>query len=107
MRASVVPSRTRNSTPTFTSLPEVVHAPRTDAVYNCHGYLTKVPLQAVVPFIEAFTSPGDLVIDMFAGSGMTGLAADMARSALRPERHLRARAAYRDRVSPRRRPGTR
>ncbi len=75
MRASVASSRTRKPTPPFTSLPDVVHAPRTDAVYNCHGYLTKVPVQAVVPFIEAFTGPGDLVIDMFAGSGMTGLAA--------------------------------
>lgn len=56
-------------------LPAVVHAPRTDAIYNCHAYLTKVPIEAIRPFIHALTKPGDVVVDMFAGSGMTGLAA--------------------------------
>jgi 16S rRNA G966 N2-methylase RsmD len=56
-------------------LPEIVTAPRTDAIYNCHSYLTKVPIAAIQPFIEAFTEPGDVVADFFAGSGMTGLAA--------------------------------
>lgn len=49
--------------------------PRTDAVYNCHPYLTKVPIGAIAPFIEALTQPGGTVVDMFAGSGMTGVAA--------------------------------
>ena len=48
---------------------------RTDPIYNCHSYLTKVPIDAIVPFIEAFTDPGDTVVDFFAGSGMTGIAA--------------------------------
>ncbi|MGF6699014.1 16S rRNA G966 N2-methylase RsmD [Paraburkholderia sp. MM5496-R1] len=56
-------------------LPENLIVPRTDAVYNCHAYLTKVPIGAIVPFIETFTKPGDTVLDFFAGSGMTGLAA--------------------------------
>lgn len=56
-------------------LPEIITAPRTDAIYNCHAYLTKVPIAAISPFIEAFTEPGDVVADLFAGSGMTGLAA--------------------------------
>jgi 16S rRNA G966 N2-methylase RsmD len=56
-------------------LPDTITAPRTDSVYNCHAYLTKVPIAAIQPFIEAFTKPGDIVADMFAGSGMTGLAA--------------------------------
>lgn len=55
-------------------LPEVLKVPRTDPVYNCHGYLTKVPVGAITPFIEHFTRPGELVADMFAGSGMTGIA---------------------------------
>jgi 16S rRNA G966 N2-methylase RsmD len=58
-----------------TELPENLTVPRTDAVYNCHAYLTKVPIGAITPFIEAFTEPGDVVLDFFAGSGMTGLAA--------------------------------
>ena len=63
---------------TVRSLPEVVVAPRTDAIYNCHAYLTKVPVAAILPFIEAFSDRGELVADIFAGSGMTGLAAMMA-----------------------------
>jgi 16S rRNA G966 N2-methylase RsmD len=59
------------------SLPETITAPRTDAVYNCHAYLTKVPVAAIQPFIETFTSRGEIVADIFAGSGMTGLAAAM------------------------------
>jgi 16S rRNA G966 N2-methylase RsmD/DNA-directed RNA polymerase subunit RPC12/RpoP len=61
--------------PDLTRLPDMVIAPRTDPVYNCHGYLTKIPISAIEPFIKAFTQPGDTIADFFAGSGMTGLAA--------------------------------
>lgn len=60
---------------TSTGIPDVIHAPRTDPVYNCHAYLTKVPVGAIVPFVEQYTEPGDVVLDPFAGSGMTGIAA--------------------------------
>ncbi len=56
-------------------LPALVHAPRTDAVYNCHAYLTKVPVEAIKPFVDALTAADETVLDMFAGSGMTGVAA--------------------------------
>ena len=56
-------------------LADSIEVPRTDPLYNCHSYLTKVPIDAIVPFIDAFTHPGDIVADFFAGSGMTGLAA--------------------------------
>lgn len=56
-------------------LPDTITAPRTDPIYNCHGYLTKVPVGAIEPFIHAFTKPDEVVADFFAGSGMTGLAA--------------------------------
>jgi len=59
------------------SIPDVIAAPRTDPIYNCHAYLTKVPVAAILPFIDEFTKPGDLVVDIFAGSGMTGIAAAM------------------------------
>lgn len=58
--------------------PEEIAVRRTDPIYMAHGYLTKVPVGAIVPFVEAFTHPGDLVADPFAGSGMTGVAAVMA-----------------------------
>jgi len=61
--------------PKLDSLPEAITAPRTDAIYNCHAYLTKVPVGAIRPFIETFAAPGETVVDFFAGSGMTGLAA--------------------------------
>jgi 16S rRNA G966 N2-methylase RsmD len=48
---------------------------RSDPVYMAHAYLTKIPVAAIEPFIDAFTRPGDLVVDPFAGSGMTGVAA--------------------------------
>ena len=64
--------------PDLDSLSETITAPRTDAIYNCHAYLTKVPVAAIRPFIETFTAPGDTVVDFFAGSGMTGLAALMS-----------------------------
>ena len=58
-------------------LSETITVPRTDPIYNCHAYLTKVPIRAIQPFIETFTKPGEVVVDFFAGSGMTGLAALM------------------------------
>lgn len=57
--------------------PEEVAVKRSDPIYNGHAYLTKVPVSAIEPFIEAFTVPGDVVLDMYGGSGMTGVAAGM------------------------------
>lgn len=48
---------------------------KTDALYKAHGYHTKVPHLAIVPSILHYTKPGDIVLDGFAGSGMTGVAA--------------------------------
>lgn len=48
---------------------------KTDQLYRAHGYHTKVPHLAIVPSILHYTSPGDLVLDGFCGSGMTGVAA--------------------------------
>lgn len=57
---------------------DIIQAPRTDSIYNMHSYLTKVPVRAIIPFITEFTREDDLVVDMFAGSGMTALAAAMS-----------------------------
>jgi DNA modification methylase len=59
------------------ALPDEVSVKRSDSVYNAHAYLTKVPVTAITPFIEAFTEPGAVVLDMYGGSGMTGVAAAM------------------------------
>ncbi len=48
---------------------------KTDPIYKAHSYHTKVPHLAIVPSILHYTEPGDIVLDGFAGSGMTGVAA--------------------------------
>ncbi|MGH9459786.1 MAG: DNA methyltransferase [Vicinamibacteria bacterium] len=60
------------------ALPSEINVRRSaDPIYMAHGYLTKVPVRAIIPFLDAFTQPGDVVVDPFAGSGMTGVAAFM------------------------------
>ena len=56
----------------------LVAGSRNTALYTAHSYHTKVPPGAILPFIEHFSSPGDVVLDPFCGSGMTGVAAAMA-----------------------------
>lgn len=64
-------------------LPTVVTSSKGSSAYQVHSYPTKIPPEAIVPFIEASTSPGAVVLDPFCGSGMTGLAAQMSgRSAI-------------------------
>ena len=50
---------------------------KNDPVYSAHSYHTKVPPRSIVPYILHYTQPGDLVLDSFCGSGMTGVAAQM------------------------------
>ncbi|MFS2023195.1 DNA methyltransferase [Massilia sp. CT11-137] len=60
---------------------------KTDPIYQAHAYHTKVPHLAIVPSILHFTNPGDLVLDAFAGSGMTGVAAQWCGAAASVYRH--------------------
>ncbi len=50
---------------------------KTDPIYTAHSYHTKVPHKAIMRAILHYTEPGDIVLDGFAGSGMTGVAAQM------------------------------
>lgn len=54
-----------------------VQAGKNTPIYNAHPYHTKVPPQGIVPYIHHYTDPGDIVLDPFCGSGMTGVAALM------------------------------
>jgi DNA modification methylase len=54
---------------------------KTDSIYKAHAYHTKVPHLAVVPSILHYTEPGDIVLDGFCGSGMTGVAAQWCGTA--------------------------
>ena len=60
---------------------------KTDPLYRAHGYHTKVPHLAIVPSILHYTEPGDIVLDGFCGSGMTGVAAQWCGAA--PEEYRR------------------
>jgi len=61
---------------------------KTDQLYKAHGYHTKVPHLAIVPSILHYTEPGDIVLDGFCGSGMTGVAAQWCGTA--PEAYRRS-----------------
>ncbi len=49
------------------------------AIYKGHSYPTKVPHEAIMRYILHYTEPGDLVLDGFCGTGMTGVAAQACR----------------------------
>jgi DNA modification methylase/transposase-like protein len=44
-------------------------------IYSFHPYHTKVPPEVIYDLILHYTKPGDLLLDGFAGTGMTGVAA--------------------------------
>ncbi|MBR0533059.1 MAG: hypothetical protein IJK19_00015 [Bacteroidales bacterium] len=50
---------------------------KNNPVYNAHSYHTKVPHPAIMRYLLHYTSPGDIIFDGFAGTGMTGVAATM------------------------------
>ena len=43
-----------------------------------HSYHTKVPARAVARYILHYTDPGDIILDAFCGTGMTGIGAELA-----------------------------
>jgi hypothetical protein len=62
---------------------------RNSAFYLAHSYHTKVPPEAIEPFIEHYSNAGDVILDPFCGSGMTGslprlLAAERFSTTCRP-----------------------
>lgn len=50
---------------------------KNDPIYNAHSYHTKVPHKAIMRYILHYTDPGDIVLDGFCGTGMTGVAAQL------------------------------
>jgi len=48
---------------------------KSSLVYRAHSYPTKVPPAAIMRFLLHYTEPGDVVLDGFCGTGMTGVAA--------------------------------
>lgn len=52
-----------------------ISAGKNTYVYDAHTYHTKVPPQGIALLVEYYTNPGEIVLDPFCGSGMTGVAA--------------------------------
>lgn len=50
---------------------------RNEPLYNAHTYHTKVPHKAIMRYILNYTQPGEVVLDGFCGTGMTGVAANL------------------------------
>ncbi len=53
------------------------NASKSSKIYNMHMYWTKQDPYVVRQYIEHYTKPGDIVLDAFCGTGMTGVAAMM------------------------------
>ena len=59
---------------------------KNSAIYNAHTYHTKVPHEVIMRYVLHYTQPGDLILDGFAGTGMTGVAATACANPTRDEK---------------------
>lgn len=66
-----------------TAYSDDLKADEKNAVYSYHPYHTKVPPAIIRNLLEHYTKPGDTVLDIFCGSGMTGVASrEIGRKAI-------------------------
>jgi len=49
-------------------------------IYSAHTYHTKVPHLAIMRYILKYTQPGDIILDGFGGTGMTGVASNLCEN---------------------------
>ena len=66
---------------------------KNDPIYRAHSYHTKVPHLAIIPSILHYTEPGDVVLDGFCGSGMTGVAG-LWCGAVQPDYRIKTEAEF-------------
>lgn len=57
-----------------------VTSSRSGPLYNAFSYPTKIDPEAIALFLASHTAPNDMVLDVFAGSGTTGIAAKLCES---------------------------
>jgi hypothetical protein len=50
---------------------------KSNPIYTSHMYHTKVPHPAIMRYLLYYTQPGDIILDSFCGTGMTGVAAQL------------------------------
>ncbi len=75
--AGMPPGALLDEPPDVAAFAADVSVGKNDPLYFAHYYSTKVPPGAIVPYILHFTRPGDVVLDAFCGTGMTGVAAQL------------------------------
>lgn len=68
------PSTDTYNVPNFS---KPIETSKNTPIYNMHTYWSKKPHDAITQYIQHYTQAGDLVLDPFAGSGGTALAALM------------------------------
>ena len=66
-----------STTPVALPFEDDLSAGKEDPIYFAHYYSTKVPPHGIVPLLMHYTRPGDIVMDAFCGTGMTGVAAQL------------------------------
>lgn len=74
-----MPKKTINSGIKSKTLTDLYSKPlpssRSGPIYNAFSYPTKISPEAIAVFIAAHTTPDAKILDIFGGSGTTGLAA--------------------------------
>ena len=60
--------------------PEDIKSGKNHAIYNAHTYHTKVPHEITTKFLLYYTQPSDIIIDSFAGTGMTGVGGSFCKN---------------------------
>ncbi len=60
-------------------LTDDIDTKKTDKLTMAHSYHTKSPFHAIQQYIEHYTNPGDIILDCFTGSGMTGIASQKSK----------------------------
>lgn len=74
-------AQNRNNVPAHTEpFAADVSEGKNESVYLAHSYHTKVPHKAVMRYILHYTKPGDVILDGFCGTGMTGVASHLCNN---------------------------
>ena len=73
---------------------------KNNPVYTAHTYHTKVPHTAIEQYLKHFTQPGDIVLDGFCGTGMTGAACRLYKESSTPNNKIGGRHAILGDLSP-------
>ena len=69
-------------------------ASRSGALYNAFSYPTKISPESIALFIATHTNPGDIILDVFGGSGAVTLARKSCDLEIYNDRHSGLVAFY-------------